>query len=72
MNYNKLWKLLIDKNMRKKDLREKAGLTTNVIAKMGKGGDVSTQVLKKICEALDCRIEDIVDLDDRRPCLGCQ
>lgn len=64
MNYNKLWKLLIDKNMRKKDLREKAGLTTNVIAKMGKGGDVSTQVLKKICEALDCRIEDIVDLDD--------
>ena len=64
MNYNKLWKLLIDKNMRKKDLREKAGLTTNVIAKMGKGGDVSTQVLKKICEALDCRIEDLVDLDD--------
>ena len=64
MSYNKLWKLLIDKNMRKKDLREKAGLTTNVIAKMGKGGDVSTQVLKKICEALDCRIEDIVDLDD--------
>ena len=64
MNYNKLWKLLIDKNMRKKDLREKAGLTTNVIAKMGKGGDVSTQVLRKICEALNCRIEDIVDLDD--------
>lgn len=64
MNYNKLWKLLIDKKMRKKDLREKAGLTTNVIAKMGKGGDVSTQVLRKICEALDCRIEDIVDLDD--------
>ena len=64
MNYNKLWKLLIDKNLKKKDLREKAGLSTNVIAKMGKGGDVSTQVLRKICEALNCRIEDIVDLDD--------
>ena len=63
MNYNKLWKLLIDKKLRKKDLREMAGLSTNVIAKMGKGGDVSTQVLRKICEALDCKIEDIVELD---------
>ena len=63
MNYNKLWKLLIDKKLRKKDLREMAGLSTNVIAKMGKGGDVSTQVLCKICKALDCKIEDIVDLE---------
>ena len=66
MNYNKLWKLLIDKGMKKKDLREAAGLTTNVIAKMGKGGDVSTQVLRKICKALDCRIEDIADLDEKQ------
>ena len=66
MNYNKLWKLLIDKNMLKKDLREKAGLSTNFIAKMGKGGDVSTQVLRKICEVLDCQIEDIVELDPRK------
>ena len=64
MNYNKLWKLLIDKNLMKKDLREMAGLSTNAMAKMGKGGDVSTQVLRKICEALDCKIEDIVDFDD--------
>ena len=49
MNYNKLWKLLIDRNLIKKDLREMAGLSTNVIAKMGKGGDVSTEVLRKIC-----------------------
>lgn len=63
MNYNKLWKLLIDKNMMKKDLQEKAGISSNAIAKMGKGGDVSTQVLRKICEALDCRLEDICDLD---------
>lgn len=64
MNYNKLWKMLIDRNLMKKDLRKMAGLSSNAIAKMGKGGDVSTQVLRKICEALDCRLEDIVDLDD--------
>lgn len=66
MNYNKLWKLLIDKHMKKKDLREATGLTTNTIAKMGKGGDVSTQVLRKICDALDCKIEDIVELDEKK------
>lgn len=62
MNYNKLWKLLIDKNLMKKDLREMAGLSTNVIAKMGKGGDVSTEVLRKICKALDCALDDIVEI----------
>ena len=62
MNYNKLWKLLIDKNLMKKDLREMAGLSTNVIAKMGKGGDVSTEVLRKICKALDCTLDDIVEI----------
>lgn len=62
MNYNKLWKLLIDRNLMKKDLREMAGLSSNVIAKMGKGGDVSTEVLRKICAALDCNLEDIVDI----------
>lgn len=64
MNYNKLWKLLIDKKLKKKDLREMAGLSTNVIAKMGKGGDVSTHVLRKICETLNCKLEDIVELGD--------
>ena len=63
MNYNKLWKLLIDRNMMKKDLKEMAGLSSNAIAKMGKGGDVSTQILCKICNALDCNLEDIVELD---------
>ena len=61
MNYNKLWKLLIDKHMKKKDLREAAGITTNTIAKMGKGGDVSTQVLRKICEALECNLSDLIE-----------
>ncbi len=62
MSYNKLWKLLIDKNMLKKDLKEQAGLSSNVIAKMGKGGDVSTEVLRKICIALDCDLDDIVEI----------
>lgn len=64
INYNKLWKLLIDRNLLKKDLREMAGLSTNVMAKMGKGGDVSTEVLRKICKALDCKVEDIVDFEE--------
>jgi len=62
MNYNKLWKLLIDRGMMKKDLKQAAGLSSNAIAKMGKGGDVSTQVLCKICKALDCELSDIVDI----------
>ena len=62
ISYNKLWKLLIDRGLIKKDLREMAGLSTNVIAKMGKGGDVSTEVLRKICLALDCRLDDIVEI----------
>ena len=61
MSYNKLWKLLIDRNLMKKDLRKMAGLSTNVIAKMGKGGDVSTEVLRKICKALDCTVDDIME-----------
>ncbi len=63
MNYNKLWKLLIDRNLKKKDLREMAGLSTNVMAKMGKGGDVSTNALRKICKALDCQLHDIIELE---------
>lgn len=62
MSYNKLWKLLIDKNMLKKDLKEQVGLSSNAIAKMGKGGDVSTEVLRKICIALDCDLDDIVEI----------
>ena len=53
---------MIDRGMMKKDLQQAAGLTTNAIAKMGKGGDVSTQVLCKICKALDCELSDIVEI----------
>ena len=62
MNYNKLWKLLIDRGLYRKDLREMAGISTNALAKMGKDGDVSTQVLGKICKAIDAKIEDIVEV----------
>ena len=61
ISYNRLWKLLIDKNMQKKDLRIQAGLTTNVIAKLGKNQDVSTEVLRKICSTLECEITDILE-----------
>lgn len=61
VQYNKLWKLLIDKNMMKKELREKAGITTNALAKLGKNEHVSTQVLEKICMALECDIADICE-----------
>lgn len=62
VNYNKLWKLLIDKNLKKKDLTQMAGISTNAMAKMGKGENVSTEVLVKICTALDCKIEDIIEV----------
>ena len=63
MNYDKLWKLLIDKKMMKKDLIEKARIPTNAMAKMGKGGDVSTNVLRKICLTLNCELDDIVEIE---------
>lgn len=61
VNYNKLWKILIDKGMRKEDLRLQAGLTTNVIAKLGRNENVNTEALAKICKVLDCNIGDIMD-----------
>lgn len=62
--YKKLWKLLIDKEMQKKDLRLAAGLSTNVIAKLGKNENVSTEVLGKICKVLQCEITDIMEFID--------
>ena len=64
ISYKKLWKLLIDKNMIKKDLRLAAGLSTNVIAKLGKNENVSTEVLGKICKVLNCEITDIMEFVD--------
>ena len=60
-SYSKLWKILIDKKMMKKDLMAKATITSSTMAKMGKDQPVSLEVLGRICEALDCNIGDIVD-----------
>lgn len=62
ISYNKLWKLLIDKNMKKKDLITIAEISTSTLAKMGKEQTVSLEVLLKICKALNCNIGDIVDV----------
>ena len=61
VNYTRLWKLMIDRKSMKKDLIAMAGISTNAMAKMGKEENVSTEVLGKICAALNCRIEDIVE-----------
>ena len=62
VSYKKLWKLLIDKDIKKKDLSAIAGISPATITKMGKGGHVTTEVLLKICTALDCRIEDVMEV----------
>lgn len=61
VSYKKLWKLLIDRDMYKKDLRLAAGLSTNAIAKLGKNENVSTEVLWKICKVLACEVSDIME-----------
>lgn len=64
ISYNKLWKMLIDKNMNKSDLRDQAGISSASIAKLGKGDNITTDVLIKICEALGCHLEDIMESVD--------
>ena len=66
ISYKKLWKLLIDKDMRKEDLRLKAGISTNTMAKLGKNENVNTDILVKICSALNCDIADIMEITEER------
>lgn len=61
VSYKKLWKKLIDMDMKKKDLEERAGVSHYTINKLNKGENVTTDVLGKICGALDCSIEDILE-----------
>lgn len=61
ISYNKLWKMLIDKDMKRKDLMEVAGISSASVAKLGRGDNIQTDVLLRICEALDCTIEDILE-----------
>ena len=61
-SYKKLWKLLIDKDMNKQDLRRLANLSSSSIAKLSKGENVNTDILVKICAVLECDISDIMEI----------
>lgn len=62
IGYKKLWKLLIDKDMKKKDLQKIAGVSSASITKLGKNENVNTDVLVKICRALNCDVSDIMEI----------
>ena len=62
ISYNKLWKLLIDKNLNKTKLRTEAGISSNAMAKLGKNEFVQVEVLAKICCRLNCTIDDILEI----------
>lgn len=61
MSYNKLWKLLIDKKMKKSDLRKNAKISSSTLAKLTNDGNVTTDVLVKICNELKCDVSDIME-----------
>ena len=63
VSYNGLWKLLIDKNMKKMDLINQVGISSSTLAKMSKGEAVSMSILEKICDKLDCDFGDIINYD---------
>jgi len=63
INYDKLWKLLIDKKMNRTALKEASGISFNVLAKMGKGASVSMESILKICKTLDCDIADVMEIE---------
>ena len=60
-SYNKLWKLLIDRGINKKTVREMSGISATSVAKLGKGGNVNTDVLLRICDALNCDVGNIME-----------
>ncbi len=64
VSYNRLWKLMIDKRISKTELTHMAGISTNAMAKLGRDEDVRMAVLEKICSALNCKIEEIVEIQN--------
>ena len=62
VSYKKLWKLLIDKDMKKKDLQRAAGISAASITKLGKNENVNTEIIEKICVALQCDVSDIMEM----------
>ena len=67
ISYKPLWILLIKRDMTKGQLREKAGISSRAMAKMGKSEDVNTDVLRKICTALNCTLDDIDEITPDKP-----
>ena len=63
VSYNKLWKLLIDRDMKKGDLQRETGISTSVIAKLSKGRSVTTDILLRICEVMECDFAEIMEVD---------
>ena len=64
VSYNKLWKMLIDKNISKTELTHLAGITTNAMAKLGRNESVPLETLEKICVVLECTLDDIIEISD--------
>lgn len=64
VNYNKLWKMLIDKGITKTEMRKAVGISTSVLAKMGKNESVSMETIAKITALLNCGVDDILEFDD--------
>lgn len=63
-SYKKLWKLLIDRDLKKKDLQKLAGISNYTVSKLNRGDNVTTDILGKICKALDCGVDDIMEFVD--------
>ena len=67
-NYKKLWKLLIDRDLKKKDLQKLADISNYTVSKLTRGDNVTVDVLEKICVALDCGIEEIIEFTKTEDC----
>ena len=65
VSYDNLWKLLMDKKLKRTDLKELCGISSNVLAKLGKDEPISMESLEKICNALNCNIDDVVFFVER-------
>jgi DNA-binding Xre family transcriptional regulator len=64
ITYKKLWKLLIDREMNKQDLKAVTGISSASVAKLGKGENITTDVLVRICEGLNCKLDEIMELEE--------
>jgi len=64
LSYKKLWKLLIDRDMKKKDLQKLAGISSTSVTKLAKSENVNTEIIEKICKALNCDVSDIMEMTD--------